>query len=130
MLRSVRLTGAVFFLVDATTPWAARATAGRTLAPIILPGAQQIVSFHIVTAGACWAELGDRPPVRLEAGDVALIPHGDAYALTSAPGAGDAISNDDVLAFFREMAGGRLPPIVAEGGGGAERIGVVCGFLG
>jgi AraC-like DNA-binding protein len=130
VLRTVRLTGAVFFLVDASAPWTASAPLGKTLAPLILPGAQQIVSFHVVTEGRCFAELDGRPPVPLEAGDVILIPHGDSYALTSTPGAAASIPADEVSAFFREMAAGRLPPIVTEGGGGRDRIRVVCGFLG
>ncbi|MEO6841393.1 MAG: AraC family transcriptional regulator [Bradyrhizobium sp.] len=36
-------------------------------------------AFHIVTRGACQVERTGRPPVRLEAGDILLFPHGDAH---------------------------------------------------
>jgi len=37
---------------------------------------------------------------------------------------------DEVLEFLRAMAAGRLPFTVVEGGGGADRVHLVCGFLG
>ena len=86
MLQSVRLSGALFFLVDASTPWVAEAPAAPVLAPVLLPRAQHIVSYHVVREGACWCESPGLDPVRLEAGDVLIVPHGHAYALTSAPG--------------------------------------------
>ena len=68
--------------------------------------------------------------MRLEAGDVLVVPHGQAYALTSEPGLRTGFSDADTLAWFRDMSSGRLPFVVEEGGGGPERIGMVCGFLG
>jgi hypothetical protein len=38
----------VFFLVNARTPWVAEAPASTDLAPVILPNAQHIVSYHVV----------------------------------------------------------------------------------
>jgi AraC-like DNA-binding protein len=40
------------------------------------------------------------------------------------------LTPDTSLDFFREMAAGRLPFTIEEGGGGAERAKFVCGFLG
>ena len=68
--------------------------------------------------------------MRLEAGDVLVVPHGHAYQLASACGLRTGWSLDDALAWFRAMAGGRLPFVVTEGGGGPERLQLVCGFLG
>jgi AraC-like DNA-binding protein len=36
----------------------------------------------------------------------------------------------EILTFMREMAAGRLPFVVSEGGGGPEWLDLVCGFLG
>jgi AraC-like DNA-binding protein len=130
VLEAVRLTGAVFFLVDARTPWAADAPASTHLAPIILPGAQHIVSYHVVTQGACWCESPGQPSLRFETGDVLVVPHGHAYRLSSAPGLLTGWSLQDALAWFRAMAEGQLPFIVTEGGNGAEQLRLVCGFLG
>ena len=50
--KRVKLTGALFFLVDARTPWVAEAPASADLAPAILPHAQHVVSYHVVSRGS------------------------------------------------------------------------------
>src|SRR5687767_3118479 len=130
VLETVKLTGALFFLVDARTPWVAEAPASPDLAPVILPRAQHIVSYHVVSQGACWCESPGHPSMRLEAGDVLVVPHGHAYQLASACGLRTGWSLDDALGWFRAMACGQLPFVVTEGGGGPERLQLVCGFLG
>jgi AraC-like DNA-binding protein len=130
VLRTVRLTGALFFLVDASAPWALELPDGATLAPNVLSGAQSVISYHVVTRGAGWGGAVPGVPVRLEAGDILVFPRGDPYAMSIARGTRGGPRLADVLAFLREMAAGRLPFLVAEGGGGAERLGLVCGFLG
>ena len=70
VLRAVRLTGAVFFVTQATSPWVLEIPDGGTLAPAILPGAQNVLSYHVVINGSGWGSLRGGPPVPLEAGDV------------------------------------------------------------
>jgi AraC-like DNA-binding protein len=130
VLEAVKLTGALFFLVDAQTPWVAEAPAATDLAPVILPRAQHVVSYHVVSEGDCWCESPGQAPMLLEAGDVLVVPHGNAYQLASACGLRTGWSLDDALAWFRAMAGGQLPFVVTEGGGGPARLQLVCGFLG
>lgn len=130
VLEVVRLTGALFFLVDAHTPWVADAPAAAHLAPVILPGAQHIVSYHVVMQGSCWCESPGHAPVRLETGDVIIVPHGDAYHLASGCGLRTGWALADALDWFRAMATGQLPFVVTEGGNGSERLQLVCGFLG
>jgi AraC-like DNA-binding protein len=129
VLRTIRLTGAVFFPLEASAPWADDIPAATGLVPAVLPGAQHVVSYHIVTAGTCWVTLADSPALRLGEGDVVVIPHGDAYVMSSAPGMRSAMPADAILAFFHQLAIGSAPSMVVEGGG-AERTGLVCGFLG
>ena len=131
VLQVVRLTGALFFIVHASPPWIAEAPESSALAPAILPRAQHVVSYHVIVEGSCWCHLAGTPPVRLEAGDVLVVPHGDAYALSSAPGIiNSGLTTAEVLGWFRQMAGGQLPFVVDEGGEGAKSLKVVCGFLG
>jgi AraC-like DNA-binding protein len=130
VLRTIRLTGALFFPFEASSPWADDIPSATGLVPAILPGAQHVVSYHIVAAGTCWVTLGDAPAVRLHAGDIIVIPHGDAYSISSAPGLRSGMPADAVLMFFRQMATGTTPSTVIEGGGGPERVDLVCGFLG
>lgn len=130
VLEVVRLTGALFFLVDARTPWAADAPASTDLAPVILPGAQHVVSYHVVSQGECWCESPGHPPLRLERGDVLVVPHGHGYQLASSCGLRTGWTLHNALTWFRAMAAGDLPFVVTEGGDSAERLQLVCGFLG
>jgi AraC-like DNA-binding protein len=130
VLRSVRLTGAMLFLVDATTPWCTWAPHTEAFRQVVLPASQHLVSFHIVTRGRCWAGLRGDAPQRFETGDVLVVPHGDAYFLAEPADAADTYGADDAVSFFRSMAAGELPTVVGEGGGGAERTQFICGFLG
>ena len=97
MLEAVRLTGALFFLVEARTPWVAEAPASTQLVPVILPDAQHIVSYHVVSQGPCWCESPGQAPLRLETGDVLVVPHGHAYQLASACGLRTGWSMDEAL---------------------------------
>ena len=62
MLRSVRLTGAMLFLVEASTPWVSWAPEAEAFRRVVLPAAQHLISLHIVTHGGCWAGLTGAPP--------------------------------------------------------------------
>jgi len=130
VLRTVKLTGALFFLVDATSPWGVEIPRARDFASIILPGAQHVVSYHIVLEGSGYASVPGTQPIRFAAGDIIVFPHGDPYAMLSRPGQAPEITPDTSLGFFRDMAAGRLPFVIQEGGGGPEPAQFVCGFLG
>ena len=130
VLHTVRLTGALFFPMEVSSPWVDEVPSAAEFTAIVLPGAQHVVSYHIIRRGRCWAGLRGDDPVPLDAGDVLVIPHGDAYTMASAPGLRSTMSVDEVLQFFRHMATAAAPLVVTEGGGGAERADVICGFLG
>ena len=86
VLRAVRLKGAIFFDVHASDPWAAETPAGKQIVGRMFPAAEHLISYHAITRGTCWAVVADEPPLLLTAGDVVVIPHGDAHVLSSAPG--------------------------------------------
>ena len=130
VLRTVRLTGALFFVVDASSPWGVEVPPARVFSPLILPRAQHVVSYHIVLAGAGWAGIPNVASTRFEAGDVLVFAHGDPYAMLSAPNQPPEFDADATVTFFRRMAAGTLPFVVHEGGGGPDRAQFVCGFLG
>jgi AraC-like DNA-binding protein len=130
VLKTVRLRGAVFFMLESTSPWSNGMPDGAALAPILVPRAQHIISFHVFTQGACWAGLPDGQPVRVEAGDVLVFPRGDAYFMSFARQDPSAPNVDEVFAFMRGMTAGHLPFLMKFGGGGAEQVGAICGFLG
>src|SRR5262245_9024134 len=132
VLQAVRLTGAVFNFVDAGTPWAAEADDARTLLPRVMPAAQHLIPYHVVTSGACYGRLIDaegrnlEEPVRLAAGDVIVLPHGDRHVLSSAPDLRPPKGPDE----YPRPPHPQLPFPIRLGGEGEPRCGVVCGFLG
>jgi AraC-like DNA-binding protein len=121
-LRVVRLVGAIFINARFTAPWCYQSPRADAAAPLLEPGAERVVIFHLITEGECYVEIDDGPAVRLCAGDVVLFPKGDAHRMTSSPGlrpAGGA-RLDQVLA--------RRPRQLVYGGGGATTR-IVCGYL-
>lgn len=130
VLRAGKLTGALFFMIDAAPPWQVAVPKAPAFAPLILPRARHIISYHVVTQGSCWGALLGEPPVAVSAGDILVFPHGDAYVMYQSPPPDGDIDFEYSLGFFRSMAAGELPFAVREGGAGAERLGLVCGFLG
>jgi AraC-like DNA-binding protein len=125
VLRAVRLTGAVFFTIDAAPPWVTETPDGRAIAARIVPGSEHLIDYHIVTSGSCWGGLVGEPAVRLEAGDVIVFPHGDTHVMSSAPG---LRGTPDAELYNRPEAG--LPTAIERDGGGTERVALICGFLG
>jgi AraC-like DNA-binding protein len=130
VLRTVRLTGACFFRVQASSPWWAEVPDAADIASSILPRAQHLVSYHVVTEGRCWAGLADGSGLWAETGDVVVVPHGDCYALSTAPGKVGLQPVDVSRAFFRQLAARELPLTICDGGGGPDGANVICGFLG
>jgi AraC-like DNA-binding protein len=116
--------------METSSPWVDEVPAATEFASIVLPGAEHVVSYHIIRRGGCWAALRGATPVRLEAGDVFVVPHGDAYMMGSAPDLRSNLPGDAAVEFFRLMASASAPLTVTEGGGGPERADVICGFLG
>jgi AraC-like DNA-binding protein len=126
VLRAVRLTGAVFFSVEASSPWVAEAPPARELGPWIMPGVEHVIEYHVVTAGSCWGGLVDEQAQRLEPGDVIVFPQGDAHVISSAPG----MRGVPDLGAAQKAGTAHLPISVKLEGGGPDRAEVICGFLG
>ena len=126
VLRAVRLTGGIFFDVRASEPWVAETPQGGSIVGRIFPGAEHLISYHVVTSGSCWASLIGESPMRLAEGDVVVFPHGDAHAMSSAPGMRDAPN----MALYRRPSDGQLPFTISVGDSDTDSARFVCGFLG
>jgi hypothetical protein len=125
VLRAVRLTGAVYFDFELSSPWVAEAPPSRELAGRVMPGAEREIEYHLLARGTCWAHAVGQAPMRLREGDLILFPQGDAHVMSSAPGMRAA---PDMSRFARPST--PLPIMYELGGGGPERARVVCGFFG
>ncbi|HUL71887.1 MAG TPA: cupin domain-containing protein [Vicinamibacterales bacterium] len=55
VLRAVRLTGAVYFDFELSSPWALDTPPSPDIAPIVMPGAQRVIEYHVIAEGTCWA---------------------------------------------------------------------------
>jgi len=126
VLRAVRLTGAVFFSIDASAPWVAETPPAKIVGPSILPGVEHVIEYHVVASGACWGGLIGEPPVRLSAGDILVFPQGDAHVMSSEPG----MRGEPDLDIHRPPVGRALPITINLPGGGSEHTQLICGFIG
>ena len=106
VLRSVRLTGAVFFDMEAHSPWVGVTPRAEVIAGLVMPEAEHVICFHALTAGSCWVELADcsLPPLASQAGDMVIVGKGDAHFLCSTPG----MRGEPDLAVYQRPADRRL----------------------
>jgi AraC-like DNA-binding protein len=125
VLRSVRLTGAVYFDFELSSPWVAEAPASREIAATVMPGAQRVIEYHLIARGACWGNAIGEQPMHLREGDLLVFPQGDPHVLSSAPG---MRASPDMAMFVRSTT--PLPLVYEGGGGGPEHTRIVCCFLG
>lgn len=121
-LRVVQLVGAIFINARFTAPWCYQSPSADSAAPLLEPGAERVVIFHMITEGECFVEMDKESPVHLIAGDVVVFPEEHAHRMASEPGLVPAKRTrlDVVLS--------RRPRQLAYGGGGATTR-LVCGYL-
>lgn len=123
LLRVVRLDSAFFYAVEAAAPWGIETAAARELAPRILPGAEHLIGYHILTRGRCFAGLPGDEQVELAPGDVVVFPHGDANLMSSSRGL-------RLTPGVNTRAPARYPDICLIGDRSRGDASLVCGFLG
>lgn len=126
VLRAVRLTGAVYFSIDGSTPWVVETPPGSVIAPHIGSGVEHVINYHVVTSGLCWLGLVGEPPFRVEEGDVIVFPQGDPHVFSSAPG----MRGRPDAELYRAANKQTVPLCVSLMGGGPGGARIVCGFLG
>lgn len=130
-LRTIRLTGAVYYRVDTTSPWPAiKVPSGETLAPAFDRRTRTVASYHVVVNGSCWAAAGDLTPVQVHEGDVVVFPTGHPYVLSCELPAGEPADGAPALVdLLKGVSSNTLPPNFTFGEG-EDRTAFVCGFLG
>ena len=121
LLRVVRLDGAFFYPVEAAAPWIVESAPVSELRPRILPSAEHVISYHILTGGRCYARIVGEEPVEMNPGDVVVFPHGEGTVMSS----GRDLKSGQVKTSFPD----RYPHTVVLGGGPPAAT-LVCGFLG
>ena len=121
-LKSVRMTGAIFYNAECTSPWGVAIPSLREYAHLLAPSTERVVSYHLVIEGDAIVRFGDGQEVAITEGDVLIVPHGDPHVISN----GRAPRVMDVT-LSRYLAGdvSRL-----QIGGGGEVTRLVCGFFG
>src|SRR6266699_571566 len=126
LLKTMRLTGAAYFEIAAQEPWSVRSPAREMILPKILPGADHLIAYHVVTAGRCFARLVGGEPIALEAGEVVVFTSGDPHIMSSSP----TLSADPPTADVLDIAfAGQMPFHLNYASGGAGSTKLVCGYL-
>jgi AraC family transcriptional regulator, alkane utilization regulator len=123
VLRVVRLSGAVFFTGDFSSPWAIESPIPAMLASAMMPEAECVVLFHILVEGECEVVCPGHPPITMERGDVIVFPRGDQHTMRS-HGCMTATPLTSILSPGRHDE----PPQLSYGGGGPTSR-FVCGYL-
>jgi len=122
-LRVVRLVGAIFIQGRFSAPWCYQSPRADSAAPLLEPGAERVVIFHLITEGECFVEIESEPPVQhLRAGDAVVFPQGHAHRMCSEPGLQPARG-----ARLEDVLSRRPRKLVYGGGGRTTRL--VCGYL-
>lgn len=123
VLRVVRLTGAVFMDAEFTAPWCVGEPSGVEVCIDHLPDAQHVVIYHLVNEGECQVALAGEAPRTARAGDLVIIPTGEAHSL----GSDLACPRADGARLVVQ----RSPDEAAQVryGGGGTRTQMVCGYL-
>lgn len=124
VLKAVKLDGAVFFNGEFAAPWCAREPDAGTMASYLSTRAKHIIIFHLVLEGRGYARLEQEDrTVPLTAGDIMILPHGDAHLM----GNGPPVPPVDTSQQLRQiLAEGRMLSQLA---GGGELTRLICGYM-
>jgi AraC-like DNA-binding protein len=123
-LSSVRMTAAIFLTAEFTAPWGIAAPPAQGDAAVLAPGVEHIVIYHLVTEGRAVARMNGQPDVPLAAGDILVMPYGDAHTLFN----GAPTTLRDGLVSLESLLSGDLARACYGGGGEPTRF--VCGYFG
>jgi AraC-like DNA-binding protein len=122
VLRVIRLSGAMFIRLRLSAPYSLDALDSDSLRNGFAPGSDHVLPFHLITQGPIWFNIADEQPVRLDEGDIIVLPRGSGHALSDQPG----VESLPVSAYQSKIAGS--PPMLVWDGPGPEAR-VLCGFF-
>ena len=128
VLAAVRLTGAVFLEVELRAQFSYLTAPARKIADVLMPDADHVIPYHLITEGKCYARLVDGDPVELDAGDLILFPAGDRHVLATVSDAALRLKPTDITGeSLQLLKRGDIAAFRKGGDGKTTRI--VCGFL-
>lgn len=122
LLRVVKLNGAMFFHAQCGVPWGVCSPPSQTFNRLVGSPCSHIIEFHLLSEGQGYVRVGEEA-MPLSAGDVIMMPHGDAHYLGSGPGHESTVAEEDM----RALLTGQLT--LSRLGGGGEGARLICGYL-
>lgn len=124
VLKAVKLDGAVFFHGEFSSPWCVSQPDGCAIASYLSARTKHVIIYHLVTEGRGYAQVEQNGrAIPLSAGDILIVPQGDAHLL----GNGPAVTPMDSGEHLRQvLAEGKM---LSQFGGGGELTRLVCGYL-
>jgi AraC-like DNA-binding protein len=123
VLKTVHLRGALFFNACFSAPWNISSPSSACVAPVLAPGAEHLIIYHLLTEGRAYAKTDDGDQVTVNSGEIVIFPHGDQHTLRN----GARCKALD--------ASKALPEILAQNlkemsfGGGGEVTKFICGYM-
>jgi AraC-like DNA-binding protein len=123
VLRVVKLEGALFFNGEFSAPWCLRSSGSEGVAQYLSPAPRHLVMYHFLTEGRAYARLPNGQRVLLSAGDIVILPHGDAHFLGNGSPERPV---DSARTFAKNLSQGLK---LAKFGGGGEITRFVCGYF-
>ena len=123
VLKVVKLQGALFYNGEFSSPWSIRAASSQGLVRYFAPGTNNVIIYHLLTEGRASVRLDDGTSVQLKAGEIVMLPHGDAHIMENGPPTATVDGSE------------QLGEVLAQGlklwrlGGGGEVTKFVCGYM-
>jgi AraC-like DNA-binding protein len=121
VLRVVRLSGVIHFNAEFSAPWAIISSEPAALRTRLR--AESVTPFHVFVGGHCLVKLDQLDPIRIQTGDVIVLPRGDQHVMASDLSVPPVPTRD----IYPGASSERIP--VVRHGGGGEPARFICGFL-
>lgn len=124
LLASMRLSGAVFLDGEMNGPWSILSQVTPEEYSAYFPTPSYVIAYHFVRSGWLECQVGNDPAVRVNAGEIVLLPRNLPHLLHG-PERAEPVNGADVVG--PADPDGMYRVRVGQGG---EKTAVYCGFLG
>ena len=123
VLRIVRLSGALHFCGEFTSPWAFRTSPPELMAARLKLAKGSVTPFHVLVEGSCIVSSEGLPTIAMEAGDVIIFPRADQHTMASGMG----VAAVPISEIYTPSAGSDVTWLKHGGGGAPTQF--ICGYL-
>jgi AraC-like DNA-binding protein len=124
ILQSVKLEGAFFYNAEFTAPWGFRSPPSCEVAAFLRKSGKHVILYHLLSHGRARVQVENSPhSVELNAGDIVVLPHGDAHIVSNGSPAHIVDNGEHLKEVFEQGM------VLARNGGGGEPTLFVCGYM-